>query len=80
MIRLSPAALRAHAKIGEMMLEIETIELDGKCHEDRTKRLSHLAADLNARHRGGSRNDDPDSILRAAALAILIVALADVEP
>ena len=78
--RLSVPANAALDLVAESMAEIE--EDLGDCDaEDRSKRLSHMAVDLQAEHQRNGGEDTPDSLIRGAAIALLVLALAgpDVE-
>jgi hypothetical protein len=74
---LSEPVARALVRMAEVMLEIERTELYGYDREQRTKTLSHLAAALNYERQ--NKPDDANSLCRGAALAVLILALADGE-
>jgi hypothetical protein len=78
--RLSVSANAALDLVGESMAEIEK-DLGDCDAEDRSKRLSHMAANLQAEHQRNGGEDTPASLIRGAAIALLVLALAgpDVE-
>ena len=72
--QLSVPANVALDLVAERMAEIEQ-DLGGCDPEDRSKRLSYMAADIQAEHQRNGGEDTPDSIVRASAVALLIAAL-----
>ena len=72
--QLSVPANVALDLVADRMAEIER-ELRDCDAEDRTKRLSHMAADVQAEHQRNGGEDTPASIVHASAVALLVAAL-----
>jgi hypothetical protein len=69
---------QAEAALGLVATRMAAIEgdLGVSGPEERAKRLTHLAVDIQAGHARAGGEDTPQSIIEGAAVALLVAALA----